>query len=413
MQKLLQGMADRVKSFVQGSDHLALVVSSPAEDALPLLNIFEQVETSSASDLFWTFNDDFVDPLSYASAVVSAFAAKHAAMQEAMAAEAMTPWPPIPEHLLSEATPPADRLRGLAAFSRELLPVPNGGNNVWIFYPLAIAAAPAFAALFSEVLAHEYPFPWCHHLRFIVREEPTLPVLSQGLHGRPRIDLWRPDLSPETVNAALSAQVEDEALPLSDRMGTLLVAAGSDFALHRYDGALQKYELLLRYHAPLGNLPMAAVALNGMGETYERMGQVEQANTAYQAALVPASDGEPPAIPVLLNIVMNLGNLRMTQGRWDEAEGYWDSAQQLAAAARNAPMRVQALEQRGICEEAQGKLDAAEKSYDAACIMAAKIEDLPLCRGALARLGPLYQRMGRNAEAWGASQMLTEMGGPS
>jgi tetratricopeptide (TPR) repeat protein len=413
MQQLLQGMAERVKAFVEGTDHIALIVTSPAEDALPLINIFEQVEASSASDLFWTFNDDFVDPVSYASAVVSAFAVKHAAIKEAMAADGMSPWPAIPEHLLSDATPPADRLRGLAAFSRELLPVPNGGNNVWIFYPLAIAAAPAFAALMSQVLAHEFPFPWCHHLRFIVREEPSLPALSQVLSGRPRIDVWRPDLSPETVNAALSAQVEDESLPLNDRMGTLMIAAGSDFALHRYDAAMQKYELLLRYHAPLGNLAMAAVALNGMGETYERMGDIEQANAAYQAALVPASDGDPPAIPVLLNIVMNLGNLRMTQQRWDEAEGYWDSAQQLAAAARNAPLRVQALEQRGICEERQHKLEAAEKSYDAAAIMAAKIEDLPLCRSALGRLGPVYQRLGRETEAWGVSTMLAEMGGPA
>ena len=406
---MFAGMADRVRSFVEGSDHIALIVQSPATDSLPLLKIIEEVETSSAADLFWTFTADFVEARSWAAAVISDFAARHEAMCEAMAAAGMVPWPAIPPHVRNEASAPAARLRDLAAFSRELLPVPNGGNNVWVFYPLVVVDMAGYATLMAQVLEHEYPFPWCHHLRFVVRDEPVPTMLQQRLAGRPRIDWWRPDLSLEVVNAAVAQQVADPSLSLDARMSALLIAAGNDFGLQQYPAALQKFELLLRYHAPLGNLAMAALALNGIGEVYSRLGHLEHASAAFQAALIPASDGEPPALPVLLNVVMNMANLRMTQERWEEAEGYWDSAQQLAAAARNAPLRIEALEQRGVCEERQGRHEAAEKSWNDGCIMAGRIEDATLCERLLVRLEALFHRTGRQSEAWGVSRMLTDL----
>lgn len=408
---MLKAMAERVRSFVEGTDHLALIIGSPAQDALPLLKIFEEVETASASDLFWTCTDPFTDARSYASAVVAAFATQHEAMCEAMAADGMQPWPAIPEEATSEETPPAQRMRALAAFSRELLPVPNGGNNVWVYYPLEVHDPGGFSALMAEVLAHEFPFPWCHHLRFIVRDDPGTDDLPRRLTGWPRIDWWRPDLSREAVDKALEDQVADESAPLAERMGALMMSAGSDLAMNRPEAALEKYEVLLRYHAPMGSHPMAALALNGMGESYEKLGEPEQAEAAYQAALIPASDGDPPSIPVLLNVVMNLANMRMGQERWAESEGYWDATQQLAAASRNAPLRIEALDRRGICQELQGKYPEAEESWNAGCIMAAKIEDAQLTETLLDRLRGFYERMGRQNEVSGVDRMLEQMRG--
>ena len=173
MRRLLQQISDRLQAFIDQRDNLALVLCSPAADALPLLKILEGLEETSTSDLFWTFTENFTHAGAYASAVVTGFAAKHEVMRLAMAKEGMTPWPPIPLHVLADNAPPAQRLRALAAFSRELLPIPNGGNNVWSFYPLEIANHAAFATLMEEVLQHEFPFPWCHYLRFIMREDPA------------------------------------------------------------------------------------------------------------------------------------------------------------------------------------------------------------------------------------------------
>ena len=164
----------------------------------------------------------------------------------------MAPWPPIPPGILSEDAPPAQRLRELAAFSRELLPIPNGGNNIWIFFPLEIANHAAFATLMEEVPAARIPLPLVsppplHHAGGSGR-----PRTAAGTRKFTRIEWYQPDLSAESINRSMEEEVADESLPLEERLGTLVVLAGNDFAFQRYAEALEKYELLLQYHAPDG-----------------------------------------------------------------------------------------------------------------------------------------------------------------
>jgi len=362
--KLLKVIAERLQAFIDQRDDVALILSSPAGDSLPVLKILEGLEEESTSDRFWIVTDDFVDPSAYASAVVRAVATKHEVVRLAMKKRGMRPWPDIPPQVLSDATPPAQRLRELAAFSRELLPVPNGGNNVWVYYPLEVAAPSAFAALMGELLDHEFPFPWCHHLRFIVRAEPDDPAFRWVFEERPRVQWYRPDLGAEAINRALEEEAADESAPLDQRVGMLPILAGNDFAWGRYPAALEKYALLLRYHASTNNYAMAAFALNGMGEVFDRMGDLERANESYEAALIPASYGDHPAIPIWLNVVVNLGNLCVRQERWEDGEAYFDIAQQLATVARDGTTRISALERRGFCQQQQRKLAEAAQSWN-------------------------------------------------
>src|SRR5262245_6832516 len=126
MRRLLKQLSDHLQAFIAGRDQVALVLRSPAADALPMLKILEGLEETSASDLFWTFTEPFTGAADYATTVIKAFTTKHRATQLAMEKEGLRPWPPIPPSLLAEQGPAAQRLRGLAAFSRELLPVPHG-----------------------------------------------------------------------------------------------------------------------------------------------------------------------------------------------------------------------------------------------------------------------------------------------
>jgi tetratricopeptide (TPR) repeat protein len=412
MRRLLQQISDRLQAFIDQRDNLALVLCSPAADALPLLKILEGLEEMSTSDLFWSFTDNFTDAADYANTVVTGFANKHEVMRLAMEKERMPPWPPIPPGILSEDAPPAQWLRELAAFSRELLPIPNGGNNVWIFYPLAIANHAAFATLMEEVLRHEFPFPWCHHLRFIMREDPADRALQQVLANSPRIEGYQPDLSAESINRSMEEEVADESLPLEERLGTLVVLAGNDFAFQRYAEALEKYELLLQYHAPMGNYPIAALALNGMGEVYEKMGDVERANESYEAALIPASHGDNPPIPIFLNVVLNLANLRLAQERWEDAEACYDMAQQLATVARNAPVKIRSLENLGVCQQRQGKLDEAARSWNDGAVIAAQLEDVELCRSLLEHLAAYYAETGQTEKERELREQLAVLGNP-
>jgi tetratricopeptide (TPR) repeat protein len=412
MRRLLQQIGDHLHTFVNQRDDVAMILTSPSTDALPMLTLLEGLEANSASDMFWTFTDAFTDPQTYTDAVVMAFATKHEGVRLAMEKEGMKPWPPIPAPVLSADAPPPQRVRGLAAFSRELLPTPNGGNIVWTFYPLEIVDELGYAHLMRQVLRHEFPNPWCHHLRFIVRAEPANQALRTVLAGSPRLHWYQPDLGADAVQRSLEDEAADESLPLEERLANVLMLAGGDQANRRYAEALEKYELLLQYHAPMGNYVMAGVALNGMGEAYEKMGDLERASDSYQAALVPASHGEHPPIPVLLNVVLNLANLRYTQERWAEAEAYYDMAQQLATVARNAPVKIESLDFRGICQHRQSKVEEAEKSWYDGSVIAAQLEEIELCRRLVARLRQHYEETGQHAKERERREQLAALGQP-
>jgi tetratricopeptide (TPR) repeat protein len=401
--QFLEEIRGRLQAFVEQRDAVALILLCSDSDAAPLLKILEGLEEGSQADLYWSFTCRFSDADSYAGEVFKEFAARHTAVRLAMK-DKMTPWPPLPDRLQSDELPPSERLRRLAAFSRELSPAPNAGNNVWVFFPLEIADAGRFAALMQELIRHEFPFPWCHHLRFIVRQDPSAQEL--GVRPAPRVQFYQPDLSMEAVTRSLEAQTADETLPLEQRMAPLPVLAGNDFAQGRYPEAMEKYELLLRYHAPMNNYSMAAFALNGMGETYERSGDLERAQESYLAALVPASHGQHPALPVFLNIVRNLANLSLRQEKWEDGEGWYDAAQQLATAARNAPVKIDSLDQRGFCQQQQGKQEEAAQSWQDALVIAAQLQDVGSCRMLLGRLEQHYTATGDSEKARSAQEQL-------
>jgi tetratricopeptide (TPR) repeat protein len=290
--------------------------------------------------------------------------------------------------------------------------MPDGGNNVWIFYPLEVAGHSAYVSLMEEVLRHEFPFPWCHHLRFIVREDPLDSEPMVAFARAPRRQWYHPDLSMDAINRGLEAEMADESLPLSERLAPLPIMAGNDFALGRYPEAMKKYELLLKYHAPMNNGTMAAFALNGMGEVYEKVGDLDRANESYEAALIPASQGDHPPIPIFLNVVVNLGNLCEQQGRWQDGEAYFDMAQQLATVARNPPAKLASLEKRGYCQQQQGKIEDALGSWNDGAVIAAQLQDVHWCRTLLARVEQHYTTTQQAGKAQELQEQLVALGTP-
>ena len=409
MLKLFQEIESELRRFIRQRENFALILSGSAGDALPILKILEGLEEESASDLFWICTENFADPRGYASAIVQNFAMRHSAVRLEMEKRKMTPWPLILPEILSENEAPARRLRGLTAFSRELLPVPNGGNNVWIFYPLEVSDNFAFATLIKELLAHESPFPWCHHLRFIIREDPTDHAIQCLIGKTARIQVYKPDLSMAAINRSLESEIADEGVPLAERMALLPVMAGNDYSQGRYPEALRKYELLLRYHAPMNNHTMAAFALNGMGEVYDRTGDLARANQSFEAALIPASVGEHPPLPVFLNVLTNLGNLCQQQARWQDGEAYYDMAQQIATAARNSSSKMKAIENRGICQQKQGKGSEAAQSWNDGAVIAAQLQDVRSCQMFLQHLEGHYRETAQTEKARQVHEQLIEL----
>jgi len=390
MRKLLDAVLQRLKAFIAQRENLALVLNCNEGEGPSLLTILESLEEQSTSEMFWQFPEAFVTPKEYASSIVQSFAARHELVRLQQEEAGMAVWPTLPPELRNEAAPPSQRIRELMLFARSLLPTLDGALLVWVMLPLQIADQNAYATLMQQVLLHEFPFPWCHHIRCIVRGEPNDPALAESLKQIRHIDWYAPDLSPAALHAALENEAADEALPLEDRLQSVFVTANTDYAHKRYDLALDKYATLLPYYANTSNLTMAALVLNGMGEVHRAAGNAPQANACFEAAMVPASDGNQPPVAALLNVSINLATMRMDQRRYDEAESYFEGIQKLATMHRAHELKVWALEQKGQSLYLQSKAPLAVATWTAAAKLAELLEQPELAKGPLEKLRDHY-----------------------
>jgi tetratricopeptide (TPR) repeat protein len=390
MRYVLEPTIKHLHHFIAQRDKLVLILRSSTADSLAMLKLIDGLDDPHASELFWTYNDAFIDAKSYVNSIVAGFSTRHRLVKMALEQKGLKAWIDIPEEILSDEAEPIHRLRLLTSFSRKLLPVSMGGNNVWIFFPMKIENDSAYTKFMHGFLSHTFPNPWCHHLRFIVREDPTAPVLSSTLKGAPSVDVHEPDLGADAVARSLEREINDVDIPIEERLSSLVVMAGVDVAQSRFQESLEKYALVLEYYIPRENNTMIAIALNGMGEVYVRMGDETRANEAFESALIPASHGENPPLQVFLNASMNLAMLRMTQNNWEQAAGYWDVVRQTSIITRDPSTKIRALDQLGYCQYRMNELDAAEQTWLEGAELAANVEEESLFVTLMQRRRGLY-----------------------
>ena len=407
MRKVFDRVTQRLQAFVAQRDDLALIVRVPEAEGALLFKLFDTMEESATSEMYWVFGDAFKDAASYAATVVENFAARHALFRLVQEQEKLPIWPPLPPALQDASLAPAQRLRECMTFARSLLPAPEGFVIVWVMFPMQIADRVAYAALMREVLQHEFPFPWCHHMRIILRDDSADPVLASTLRKAPRIAWYEPDLSSQAFEKALEEEIDDKTLPLEQRLQAVLVSAGMDYSHRRYDQALSKYQLLLRYHMAKGNHPLSALILNSIGEIFLARGKPKEAGECWETALVPATEGDPAPLPILTNIVWNLASLRISEKKWPEAENYFNEAQKLATLQRNASFKVVALEHLGQAQYEQGKIPEALETWNAGLTVAEKLELRAERKGVGERLRKHYTRTRDQAKLRELDQRMT------
>lgn len=393
MRKLLERMTNRFQGFIAQRDDLALVVRCSGEQSPLLFKILEGLQEASSSELFWVFGEEFKGPAEYASAVVDSFAAKHKVVRILQEKDGMKVWPPLPESLNESRTPPAQRIRELMKFARSLLPSQEGLLVGWEMFPLEITNHDGYVVLMRDILRHEFPFPWCHHIRIIFRDDAANPLLAKKLGKPPRIVWYEPDLSQKAMEESLEEEADDQELPLEQRLQSLFVTAGLDYANKRLDRAMEKYQLLFKYFSGKGNLAMAALALNGLGEVHLAGGNPAEAAECFLAAMIPATEGPMPPLPVLTNVVLNLARLRASEKNWVEAESFYDQLQNLAAAQHNPPLKVYAIENLGVTRYEQGKVPEALECWHAGADVSGKLNLLEPRKSMLERLLKHYRRV--------------------
>ncbi len=390
MQKVFDAITERLQAFIAQRDHAVLVTRCSDVDCITLLKLLEGLDEASSSELFWMCPNEFKDARGYVDAVVKDFITKHDGMRLVMEHKQMQVWPAAPAQVSDSSLAPDVRLRELIAFSRSLLPEPEGCSAVWVIFPLHIADAAGYAQLMRDLLRHQYPFPWFHHIRIIFRDDVAMPGLSHALAGSPSIDQYAPDLSDEAMEKALEEEAADSSAPLADRVQTMFLSAQRDFAFGRFDDAMKKLEIFLRFQTAVGNPPMVALALNSAGEIHQRLGRTEQAARCFEAAVEPACAGENPPLPILFNVLLNLANLRMGQGRFAEAEAYYDAGEKLATVQRNPAAKIQSIENLGYCQCMQGKFADAAQSWEHGAMIAGKLDQPELQKSLLLRLREYY-----------------------
>ena len=394
MKKLFDAVTARIREFAGQRDALALVVRSPTHESAYILKIIQGEDETDTGNLYWSFAEDFAGSRAYADALVAAYGAKLAALQALQAAEGAPPAPGLPPEATDPKAAPAARVRSLMIHSRGLLPKLDGHAVVWTLFPQKISAPLEYAPFFEALLTHEMPAPWCHHLRVLVRDEPSLRLLKDLPGKVGRASEYAPDLSQAAMEKATEEEAADESIPLPQRLQNGLILANLDFSHRRYGEALKKYDVLLKYYLHTKNATFTALVLNGMGETYERMEKPREAKAHFEAAILPAAEGDVK--PVLLNIALNLGNLMSKHKQWAEAEIYFGSAATLAQALLIPQTRMQSLDNQAQCQYRLNRPKEALENWDAALALAKGLEEKDFQKQMLQRKQALFKATGHS-----------------
>ena len=395
MRKLVSAMQARIEGFLAQRKNLLLVVRASPAEYLPLASVLAGIESGGSPDDFLLFPEPFEDPAKYATALVKNVAGRYAVIGPGLREAGQDVPAELPATVRDERRPPVDRLRELFVFERGLIADLEVAHLVVGLLPSRIADANAYAHLVMALVPHELPVPWCHHMRFVVREEASQALLSQNARALPRTELYAPDFSQDAIAKSLEEEAYDEAEPLPVRMQALLLSAGMDYAHARLPAAAEKYALLSRYHTTLGPPVMLALSLNGIGEVLARAGNPAEAQRRFEQALTPAIESK--SVPVLTNITLNLANLHRQQGRWKDAHEHYHAVSGLAKLQVNPPLQLRCLEQMGFCKHKLKDTKGAWQHWHAGVELARGVgarEDLLDC---LQRLRNLYKELGMSA----------------
>jgi tetratricopeptide (TPR) repeat protein len=392
----MRALLDRLKKdfagFVEQRDDLILISSCSDNDVAVGLKILRDLEQASAADVFLLFSDNFVQPGPFVSVAVERLREDHRLASAALVEEGRNPLPEFPASLADGSRPPAQRLIEAMTFARSLLPRKGGHRLAWAMFPLEIKDRHEYLRFVSEFVPWSGLKPWMNGLRLIFRDLPATGQFAPTLAAGPRVHLGSFDFGPDATAESFEQDAQNQELPEDERMQSLLMSAGLDYAHNRTESAVGKYKLLLGYYQKTDNALMQAFVLNAFGEMAHRAGDLEKAQLWFECALVPAEKAKEPVLLTALG--RNLGDIAFKQARYPEAEQYYDNVDKLASHMLDPEAKIRALEARGLSQEKQGAFDKAVGSWEAAAHLSRKIELPEFLRKNLEHLARVYRQFG-------------------
>jgi tetratricopeptide (TPR) repeat protein len=398
MISLAEQASNELRLFLNQRDDLVLVVQGADTDMPAGLKIVEAVEAAQAHVWSWVFAQPFTDALSYADVLTADIEQKQVAIGALLQRDGRPPLPVLPADLRDPTRDPVDRLRGAVRHVRSMVPQLPGAVTLFGLLPLTIGDLAAYGALVQRLVRHRMPFPWCAGVRFVIRGDAARPALAPISAG-PRMRLLQLDFGPQALGAAAAREAADKDLPPERRAVAAIVSAGIDQAHGRPAEAEQQYKMALEHYGETGNAPMAAAAANGIAACREVLGDAAGAERIMLAALEASLQARPPALPVTLNILLDLTMLAARQGRWDEVELYATATRDVALSLVRPGVEAEALSRRGVAQLRLQKIEEAEESWRAAMKVADESQEKAQALTARRHLVRLLQRDGRAEDA--------------
>ncbi|MEM6485181.1 MAG: hypothetical protein AAF662_09375 [Pseudomonadota bacterium] len=391
MHQIVESIRSTATEFVDQRENFALLVACSDTDWLLLLKTVEELDESRDSELYWMAVDAFDDARSYVQACVAMFEAKHEAVRANQASRGETPLPPMTTSLLDSSLNPVERLKELLRYSRDLLPSLDGFAVVWALAPSEIHDRDAYRAFIEALCEHEFPFPWCHHMRLFIRDAYPERIFDPNQFELARVSYCHIDASNAAVEAALRESADDDDAPIDQRINSALMLAGIDYSHGRYEDARQGYEVVHHYALTVGEPTYGAIALNGLGEVHRATGDGPAAMDMFRAALGPAAQAPNPPIPVLINVYESLGKMHHAEEEWEEAEVFLHGAAEFALVMRDATKRLRMWELLGEAQLGQDKHEDAASTWYSAAVVAGRLEKQSDYDMFLERLRDLYE----------------------
>jgi tetratricopeptide (TPR) repeat protein len=392
MRALLERLRRDFGEFIEQRDDLILLSACSDNDVAVGLKLLRDQEQASESDIFLLFSDAFHQPAPFVSVAVERLREDHRLASAAMAEEGRPPLAAFPESLRDERRAPAERLTEAITFARSLVPRHGGHRLVWATFPLEIHNRQSYLEFITELAPWNGLKPWMSGVRLLFRDLPGTAQFAPSLTSAPRVRLHSFDFGPDAAANSFEQDARNEELPEAERMQSLLMTAGVDYAHNRTESAVEKYKLLLGYYQKTENWLMQAFVLNAFGEMSLRAGDLEKARVWFESAIVPAETAKEPII--LATLGRNLGDIAFHQSQFAEAEQYYDQVDKLASHMLDAETKIRALEARGLCQERQGAWDRAVGSWETAAHLSRTIDLPPFLRQNLEHLARVYRRFG-------------------
>jgi tetratricopeptide (TPR) repeat protein len=369
MRRLFERFRKDLEQFIEQRDYGVLILAAPGEQIGYAVVTLKSIEDGGSPDVFLVFPQDFSSPSKFATLVVGRVKASYEAACEELGLPGKPDvLPSFPEASLDERRPAWLRIREALTFARLLVPANLGKRLVCALLPLNIADPVSYRKLVEKLAEPDGRVPWFRGMRIIVREDATVPMLTEEIRKERFVRLLQVDLSMEAMAADTAAELEDPDLPKEERAQSLLQSACHDYSHQRYESALAKYSELLAHSQETGNISMQALVMNGIGDVYSRMKNRDDARAWYERALVPACDSKSPVL--MFTVSRNLAHTYYDLGEFTQAEVFFDGAQELGMQTGDPEAKILALEWRGLSQEEQKKYKEASHSFKDAAKLA-------------------------------------------